>query len=123
MEYALGLTTAGTYASGPTSTVHVTAGTKKPGDIIQFVYGLTNSSVANGSLSFITSNVSTFMTPISTVNFVRVDASAGWLTTADAGGQVVMTAQLQRGATQIGSPTAAGPGGAFTINLYGSIFV
>ena len=51
VEYASGLTTAGTYASAPTTIQLFGPGVKKPGDLVQMAYATTNtgSSITAGS--------------------------------------------------------------------------
>jgi len=114
--------TSGTgWATTPSKIQVFGPGVHKPGDPVQTVYASTISASANGGGPLTASNVTANLTPTSAVNLVRIDSSAGWLTTANASAQMLMTAQIQRGSTGLGPSTIVGPGGGLGINLQGSL--
>lgn len=96
VEFASGLTTAGTYNTGPSTIQLFGPGCAKPGDVVDRVF-------------------SASITPTSAVNLVRVTASGGFepQTTAN------VTFSLKRGATTIASVL----GSAFTNTNYTSVTV
>lgn len=93
IEYNAGLATAGTYGTGPTAIQVFGPGIKKPGDVIQSVYG---SSAANSAFSL-------SITPTSTINLVKMAGMANTASTT-AG----MTITFKRGATTILTTTQGG---------------
>lgn len=86
MDWSSGLTTAGTWASGPTTIQMFGPGVKKPGDVVQRIYGgittaVTNTNTytisntapvpANGTIAFAFPAV----TATSTANYLRVTSN------------------------------------------------
>lgn len=100
-EYGSGLSTAGTWASGPTTLQLMGPGVKKPGDIVQQV------SPAFGTLTPVSfnssptpTNVTASITPTSTPNLVRYQSN---FTILNGTALSFNAAQMYRGSTAIGA--------------------
>jgi hypothetical protein len=114
--------TSGTgWATTPSKVQLFGPGVHKPGDVVQTIYASTTSTATNGGGALTASNVTANLTPTSTVNLVRVDSSAGWLTTANSGAQMLLSAQIQRGATSITPQVVTGPAGGSSIGYQGTL--
>lgn len=95
LEYASGLTTAGTYASGPTKIQLFGPGIKKPGDVIQTVTAADSTSVNSSGSTPTATNLTAAITPTSAVDLIFATASGSLNSTT--GG--VLNARLYRGST------------------------
>lgn len=73
VEYGTGLTTGGTYASGPTAIQVFGPGIRKPGEPVQRLFSSTTSTTASSSASFIASTVAQNFTRASAANPIRLD--------------------------------------------------
>jgi hypothetical protein len=113
--------TSGTGWGSPTKVQLFGPGVHKPGDVVQTIYAATTSAATNGGGALTSSNVTANLTPTSTVNLVRIDSSAAWLTTANSGAQMLLSAQIQRGATSITPQVVTGPGGGSSIGYQGTL--
>lgn len=101
LEYSAGLATAGNYGSAPTKIQLFGPGVKKPGDAVQAVF--ISTSGVTPSLS---------ITPTSTINLVKVSASATGTTGNQAAGSYSMADTIKRGVTSLVSETLQGANGA-----------
>jgi hypothetical protein len=72
VEYATGLTTAGTYASGPTKIQVFGPGVYKPGEAVQRVQVFSNSVSSTSSASFQPSNLAKNFTKASAANSINI---------------------------------------------------
>jgi hypothetical protein len=146
LEWGSGLTTAGTYASGPTNIQLMGPGVKKPGDLVQSAYQqngtqatTTNTYTPSATLPTIGGGFSiatAAVTPTSSVNLLRIRAQ-GILSDAGTGNQY--TAYIYNGASVIAVSTTvqgslanapvalpvsyqglAGGTSSITFSLYGS---
>ncbi len=68
LEWSSGLTTAGTWASGPSAIQLFGPSIKKPGDVVQMISATTSSPIATTSTSFQSSNLTLSITPTSAAN-------------------------------------------------------
>lgn len=102
LDYSSGLTTAGTYASAPTTVQLFGPGIKKPGDIVQNIYMTTTTSTnINSSSAKVATALANSISPTSSSNLIRVQAN-GYIRNAGSG--IVISMQLYRatGTTAIG---------------------
>lgn len=100
MEWASGLATAGQWASLPTKIQLFGPGIKKPGDIVQEVWGSATTSTNTTSSAFSASGLSASITPTSAANLIsaRADGNATVANTA-----TQLQAELRRGtSTRVG---------------------
>ena len=108
LDYASGLTTAGTYASAPTKLQLFGPGIAKPGQIVNSAYATANTETAiNSTTSNTATNLAGTIVVSSSPNPVRINANACMTLNQDAvntGGQYTLT-QLYRGGS---SGTAVG---------------
>jgi hypothetical protein len=102
MEWSSGLTTAGTWASGPTKIQLFGPGIKKPGDVVQTLWTTNTSSFSTTQNTFQTTSTSLSISPVSAANIVAIRAM-GTLNVTGSG--IVGYAQLFRGSTAIGGQT------------------
>lgn len=98
IEYANGLTTAGTYNNPPTITQLFGPGSKKPGDTVQSAYFLTTAQVNINSLTPLVTTLTKNITLTSSANAVKVQGS--YNVAANSG--VSPSMQFQRGSSLIG---------------------
>jgi hypothetical protein len=111
VEYnSTGLTTAGTYATGPNFIQVFGPGIRKPGELVQKA-SMTTSSVTSVTSSFATTTVTQAITPTSSANLINVRATGG----VSVSGAVLATFTLSRGSTSVGSQSM-GPVVANTIS-------
>ena len=103
VDYASGLTTAGTYASAPTTVQLFGPGIKKPADEVQVVQALTTTGATNSTTaSYTASSCTASITPTSSPNLVEFCASA----IASMGGAArTIEVVMLRGATRVGPVT------------------
>jgi hypothetical protein len=112
LEYSSGLTTAGTYASAPTTLQLFGPGCKKPGDVVQTVMASTTSTTATGASDTTKHNLTNLsaitITPTSAVNPVKVTLDGALSCTIGTAAYGIQT-QIFRGtnATPIGNTSAA----------------
>jgi hypothetical protein len=105
MEWSTGLTTAGVWATAPTTLQLFGPGIKKPGDIVQGpILGTRTSTTTTTSGSFVTTNITASITPTSPVNLVHVQYTSD--RAASTGSAQQLTYQLTRVSTQIGHAQA-----------------
>lgn len=80
VDYASGLGTVGTWASGPSTIQLFGPGVPRPGDILQRARGEATTATITTSTAFVDSTLSVAMTPTMTPNMVHVTASGplGW---------------------------------------------
>lgn len=107
-EYSAGLATAGAYASTPTTLQVFGPGMKKPGDLIQSVYGQTGAyvstastyspSATNPTTAASVASATAAITPTSGINVVRVNGQA--LVTSTSANQFI-TAFLYNGSALV----------------------
>jgi hypothetical protein len=90
-EWASGLATAGTFASGPTNVQMMGPGVPRPGTIVQVKYGSSTTLTSTSSTSFVTAALTVAITPTSTVNLVKVNASGILETLGTSGGAGITT--------------------------------
>ncbi len=76
MEWGSGLTTAGTYASGPTSIQLMGPGVKKPGNLVQVVTATSTSGTTITGSSYAVTVPAVSITPTSSANLVKVFSNA-----------------------------------------------
>lgn len=101
VDYSAGLGTAGTYTTTPSTIQIFGSGIKKPGDIVQTVYGNTSTPVSTSSVSFSASNVTASLAPTTTINPALVNASC--YMQLGAASDVISNIVLRRGtSTNIG---------------------
>jgi hypothetical protein len=98
MEWNAGLASAGTWASAPTKIQLFGPGIKKPGDVVQTVWGTNNAAFSTSSSSFQTTNTSLLIAPTSSMNLVFVAAKG----TIEAVIGQAAVANIFRGSTAIG---------------------
>jgi hypothetical protein len=86
VDYAAGLTTAGTYASAPTTIELFGPGIKKPGDIVQSVLASQAAGATTNSAAFatLTGGLTVSLAPSTSPNVMRV-SGAGAMTNSAAG--------------------------------------
>lgn len=101
MDWASGLTTAGTWAIVPTTIKLYDLGDKLPGDVIQSVSSTTQTNATVASTTFADTNSTVTMTPTAAPNVVAVFAN-GALGIVAASTDKRSQARLSRGGTQIG---------------------
>jgi hypothetical protein len=106
LEWSSGLTTAGTWASGPTKIQLFSPGIKKPGDVVQTVWATDTLAFTTTSSTFQTTNTSLSISPVSAANLVAVRAM-GTLSLPGNSGALLAFTQLFRGSTAVGSITIA----------------
>jgi hypothetical protein len=105
VDYASGLTTAGTYASAPTTVQLFGPGIKKPGDLVQQKYFTTTSSTST-SASYAASTLTNSITPSSAPNLVQGQWSSSANSTASG---FSVFGQMRRGtSTNVGVEHQAG---------------
>jgi hypothetical protein len=75
MDWAAGLGTAGTWASGPTTIQLFGPGIKKPGDVVQSVYGTASSATSSNNSSAVVGNPAVSITPTSATNLIKLTLS------------------------------------------------
>ncbi len=125
LEWGSGLTTAGTYASGPTFIQLMSPGGKKPGDIVQTIYqqsGTLSTTTNTYTLSATPPTTgggfqlaSASMTPTASPNLLRIRGQ-GVLVNAGTGNQY--TAFIYNGSSVLAvSPGAQGPTAQFPVTL------
>lgn len=100
MDWGSGLSTAGTYASGPTQIQMMGPGVKRPGEILQMLVGTAGSSTTTSSSTYQSSSSTIDITPTSTPNLVLVSASGSLESSTNANGGL---ARVYRGSTAVGS--------------------
>jgi hypothetical protein len=101
VEYASGLTTAGTYNSNPTRIQLFGPGMRKPNDVVQRVYVTGNTTTSNSTNAFVLAGDSASLTPTSSPNLVKIDFRCNGLYSQDA--SVSGIAEVVRGGvTQVG---------------------
>lgn len=100
VEFGSGLTTAGTYSSGPTETQLFGPGIKKPGDIVQTNYMTTSTASPTTSSTFATSTVTNSITPTSAANLIKYEFFGNAANSNAAATNTYFA--MHRGATQIG---------------------
>lgn len=107
IEYnSTGLTTAGTYATGPNFIQTFGPGVRKPGEPVQVLYNSTTSSSSTTSSTMSASNNTLTITPTSAVNLIKIQASTVGLSSSTAGIESV----IRRGtSTNIGSTATLSP--------------
>ncbi len=120
VEYASGLTTAGTYASPPTSIQLFGPGVKKPGDVVQLTYSLGSSNTAATSVGANTNmNVGGTISPTSQVNWITAEMMFGYQVNANSAATFIVS----RGT----APTSVGPSlpliGNSTAGIGGACFM
>jgi hypothetical protein len=98
VDYASGLTTAGTYASAPTTIQLFGPGVKLPGEEMQWSQMLTTAGVSVSSTTFTATNVTLSMSPSSAPNLVEFSWSGTVVN--NSGASAVF--QMFRGSTAIG---------------------
>ena len=103
-DYASGLSTAGTWASAPT-TLQLCLPPRqclKPGATVQRIYAATANNDSSSSTSFVASNATLSITPTSAINLIYYLATGYFGQTTATDGAIV---QMTRGTTpQIGQP-------------------
>lgn len=99
VDYAAGLTTAGTYASAPTTIQLFGPGIKKPCELVQTVCMNTNTQTNVTSATFTSTSVTASISPTSTPNIVKF-AAAGSLRNAGTNHAII---QMFRGSTALNS--------------------
>lgn len=104
MEWGGGLTTAGTWASGPTIITMMTPGIKRPGDVVQYRYATSSTSKPFNNATQVQTDLTASITPTSASNMVKVTA-VGALEGATQ--NVNFYSQISRGS----SPTLIGASG------------
>lgn len=102
VEYQNGLTTAGTYASSPSTVQLFGPGVKKPGDVIQAGMSFTVNSTSSTTSSFSSSNLTLSFSPSYACSLVRIRTVGGMTVGAGNGGGLL---QMFRGSTGIGIQT------------------
>ena len=103
MDWANGLTTAGTFSSGPTTIQLMGPGIRKPGDAVQTATASFTTNVTTTSTTPVNTGLSVSITPTAAPNLMQI-ASFGPL---GANVQNIAShAKLARGGTSIGQPTA-----------------
>jgi hypothetical protein len=121
LDYASGLTTAGTYASAPTTVQLFGPGIKKPGDTVQVKY-LTGSTVTTStSTSFANAGDQLSISPTAAPNLINAKVFVNGLQVADSANYC--QAKLFRGGvggTQVGSTGFFG-GPTTTSNVLGAV--
>lgn len=109
LDYSAGLTTAGTYASSPTTVQIAGPGLKKPGDVIQRVLtSSTSNTTVTASTSLTTTNVTANITPTTTINLIRAVANGTTVVVGTATADITTNVQIYRGTTAIGVPLKVG---------------
>lgn len=101
MDWAAGLTTAGTWAIVPTTIKLFDLGDKLPGDVIQSVSSTTQTNTTVASTTFADTTSAVTMTPTAAPNVVAVFAT-GSLGILAASADKRSQARISRGGTQIG---------------------
>jgi hypothetical protein len=102
LEWSSGLTTAGTWASGPTRIQLFGPGIKKPGDVVQTIWATDTSAFTTTSSTFQTTNTSLSISPVSAANIIAVRVTGTLNINAST---VAAYAQLFRGSIAIGGQT------------------
>jgi hypothetical protein len=102
LEWSSGLTTAGTWASGPTKIQLFSPGIKKPGDVVQTVWATDTLAFTTTSSTFQTTNTSLSITPVGAPNIIAVRVTGTLNINAST---VAAYAQLFRGSIAIGGQT------------------
>jgi len=117
VEYSSGLTTAGTYASAPTTVQVFSPGCKKPGDEIQTIYSTTTTNDAGTtSTSYASSSFTASITPTSSCNIIHASGMAA----LNAAGSNAVAARLIRGAsTIVGADTVGAANGGVPATFIG----
>lgn len=96
MDWASGLTTAGTWASGPTTIQLMGPGVHKPGDIVQSAQASSSASVTSSSSTKLLASPSVSLAPTSAVDPISISGSVDF----EAGGSSVSCAvQISRSTT------------------------
>ena len=90
VEWGTGLTTAGTYASGPTVIQLFGPGQRKPGEPVQRIYAQASGTTTSSSVSYVASTLAKNFTKASAANPVRVDVSVTGLSAAGTGSGYIM---------------------------------
>jgi len=109
MDWASGLGTAGTWASGPTTIQMFGPGVKKPGDVVQTIYASSTSQTANASgTSLAATTPAIAITPTAAPNLIQLRADGSFTASAGTG-----KAQIYRGS---GCSTAVGALAALSTN-------
>jgi hypothetical protein len=101
-EWGSGLAAAGNYTSAPTKLQLFGPGVRKPGDVVQKVYGTTSTATNVSSTTKTVTALLVALTPTSPANLVQVSADGFLNTASGAGTGTPCLAQLYRGTT--GSP-------------------
>lgn len=102
LAWEAGLATPGTWSGNPSYIRNMSAGGRKPGDVVQCTYTTFSTGTTNTTVTFADTTVTANITPTSAANAIYVDmAGQGSHATAGGGLYVIML----RTATQIG-PTA-----------------
>ncbi len=123
LDWASGLTTAGTYASGPTKIQLMGPGVRKPGDAIQQLYATDSTSTAAGTTTPVETGLLQAITLTSPINLVEVEAVGPVTSTS---GSFAAQARIERtsGPTPIGNMAqsyafaAATPNGLSTATMF-----
>ena len=96
LDYASGLTTAGTYASGPTTIQLFRRGIKKPGDIVQSAYVTSTATTTGNGASAQATGLSKAIAPTSSPNLISAMAFGEISATASS---VNCAVAIQRGSS------------------------
>lgn len=121
MDWESGLTTAGTYASGPTAIQLMGPGVYKPGDTVQTVAAQSTATASSSSTTKVQANPSVAISPISAVDLVQIDVQ-GNIEQVSAG--VSCMAEVSRSTSFTAPPTAsitqfnAGTGAPAGVSLF-----
>jgi hypothetical protein len=107
VEYASGLTTAGIYASAPSTVQLFGPGIKKPGDVVSVAFGSTATAVSNATTTMADTGLSATITPSSAANLVlaRSMNHEVYNNGSGAGTPLYISVQMLRGATSVASIT------------------
>lgn len=105
LDWGSGLTTAGTWASGPTKDRPFGPGMRKPGDVVQAIQFTTSTQTMNATAVYVNSLCAATITPTSSPNLVSTTWS-GPLVIATAGDSA--KAALNRGGTVVGVEMTVG---------------
>ncbi len=109
LDYSAGLTTAGTYASSPTTVQLRGPSVPLPGAVVQRVLtSSTSTTTVTAATTLTTTNVTANITPSTTINLVRAAASGTLVIVGTAVADITTTAQIYRGSTAIGKLALGG---------------
>ena len=111
IEYSSGLSTAGTYASGPTKIQLFGPAIKKPGEVLQEIRIASTSATSTANAGFTGLGITQVITPQAAPNLIEEVVSG----TGGSGSGNAVFFQLARGSTLIGVPYELDvePGGAY----------